>query len=73
MNLDKSKIETMLFETAERLQLNLKEPEIYYDHIKINVTKTYTYLGRSLDVHLNLSKNFEKKYQRTSSKCVKHD
>ena len=51
MNLDKSKIEAMLFETAKRLQLNPKEPELYHDHTKINVNKTYTSLGRTLDVH----------------------
>ena len=58
----------MLFGTAKRLQLNPKQLECYYDQTKINVTETYTYLGSTLDPHLNLSKNFDKKHKRTSSK-----
>ena len=58
----------MLFGTAKRLQLNPKRLELYHDQTKINVTKSYTYLGSTLDPHLNLSENFDKKCKKTSSK-----
>ena len=58
----------MLFGTAKRLQLNPKQLELYYDQSKINVSETYTYLGSTLDSHLNLSENFDKKYKKASSK-----
>ena len=50
----------MLFGTAKRLQLNPKQLELYYDQTKVNVTKTYTYLGSTLGPHLDL------KFQRKS-------
>ena len=44
----------MLFGTAKRLQLNPKQLELYNDQTKINVTKTYKYLGSKLGPHLDL-------------------
>ena len=58
----------MLFETARRLQLNPRQLELYYDQIKINVTETYTYLGSTLDPHLNFGDNFDEKYNNASYK-----
>ena len=58
----------MLFGTVKCLQLNPKQFELYYDQTKINVTETYTYVENTLDPHLNLSENFNKKYKKTSSK-----
>ena len=53
INLDKNKTH-MLFGTAKRLQLNPKQLELYNDQTKINVTKTYKYLGSKLGPHLDL-------------------
>ena len=53
INLNKNKTH-MLFGTAKRLQLNPKQLELYYDQTKVNVTKTYTYLGSTLGPHLDL-------------------
>ena len=58
----------MLFQTARRLQLNPGQLELYYDQIKINVTETYTYLGSTLDPHLNFGDNFDEKYNNASYK-----
>ena len=60
----------MLFGTAKRLQLNPKQLELYYDQTKVNVTKTYTYLGSTLGPHLdlNFSENLDKKYKKKSTK-----
>ena len=53
----------MIYGDVERLL----GPEVM-DQTKINVTETYTYLGSTLDPHLNLTENFDKKYKKTSSK-----
>ena len=58
----------MLFQTAKHLQLNPRQLELYYDQIKINVTETYTYLGSTLDPHLNFRDNFDEKYNNASYK-----
>ena len=68
INLGKNETEAMLFVTAKCLQLNPKQLELYYDQTKINITETYTYLGSTLESHLNLSKNFNKKCKEKSSK-----
>ena len=67
-NQDINKTEAMLFGTAKSLQLNPKRFELYYDQTKINVTESYKYLACTLDPHLNLSENFDKKYKKTLSK-----
>ena len=53
INLNKNKTH-MLFGTAKHLQLNPKQLELCYDQTKLNVTKTYTYLGSTLGPHLDL-------------------
>ena len=58
----------MLFQTARCLQLNPRQLELNYDQIKINVTETYTYLGSTLDPHLNFGDNFDEKYNNASYK-----
>ena len=68
VNLDKNKTEAMLFGTAKRLQLNPKQLELQYDQIKISASETYTHQRSTLDPHLNLSQNFNKKYKKTLSK-----
>ena len=61
------RITYMLFGIAKRLQLNSKL-KLYYDQTKTDVIKRYTYLGSTLDPHLNLSESLDKKYKKTSSK-----
>ena len=58
----------MFFQTAKRLQLNPRQLELYSYQIKLNVTETYTQLGSTLDLHLNLGDNFDEKYNNTSHK-----
>ena len=71
INLKKGKTECVLFGTAKRIstfEVKNQELIVYCNNVRINLTTTYTYLGTSLDHHMVLNDDFEKKYRKASSK-----
>ena len=64
INLNKGKIETMIFCMSSRLSKCGKKLTLYYDDRVIHTTETYKYLGIILDSTLSLSPNFGRVYKK---------
>ena len=68
INLNRGKTETMIFDTSCRLSKCGKKLNLYsYDRV-MHATETYKYLGTILDSTLSFSINFDRMYQKTTSK-----
>ena len=68
INLKLGKTECMLFGTDKRLSKVSKPLALFYDHVAIHVTNSYTYLGTIVDSSLTLNDQFDKMYKNASSK-----
>ena len=68
INLKKNKTEAMLFGTAIRLSKNPDKLCLFYKDHPITFSKSYKYLGTTVDPCLNLHDNFDSLYKRASSK-----
>ena len=68
INLNKSKTESLLFGTSQRLARRRETLGIMYLGSSISNTQHYKYLGIEVDSSLNLNKHFEKCYKRASGR-----
>ena len=68
INLKKGKIETILFGTSKRINLQWNELNISVKGTCINNTFSYKYLGVDLDPNLSLTSYFDKTYKRAAGR-----
>ena len=64
LNMKPEKTELLLFGINQRLSKVPRELNIYYNHQKINVTKSYKYLGVEVTGSLNMHSYFHKTYSK---------
>ena len=68
INLNRGKTKTMIFGTSCRLSKCGKKLNLYYDGRVIHATETYKHLGTILVSTLSFSINFDRMYQKATSK-----
>ena len=68
INLKKGKIETILFGTSKRINLQWNELNISVKGTCINNTFSYKYLGVDLDPNLSLTSYFDKTYKKAAGR-----
>ena len=68
INLKKGETEAMLFGTCKKLSKTSNFLKLFYDNTQITYTKTYKYLGYTIDQSLCLSQQFDILYKKSATK-----